>query len=511
MTATSQNNRRIVKNTVMLYIRMLLLMLVTLYTSRVVLRVLGVEDYGLYSIVGSIVIFLAFINISMATASQRFLSFYQGRGNEERLSSTFNSILVVQGIIALIVLVVGETVGVLYIEFFLNVDPSKLSAAHIVYQFSLFSIVAKTVTVPYHASIIANERMNVYAWLSIMEGLLQLAVVFILQRLTDNKLVMYALMMFMTVLIVQLCYRIYGTRHFKECKFRKNWDRGTIRDVFSYSGWSLMGSFSSMATDQGVNMVLNSFFGVVVNAARGIAFQVSGAVTSLSGNFQQALNPQIVKTYAEEERESMHGLIMNGTRFCFYLLLVLSVPVLFNMHALLALWLGEVPAYTEIFCKLILINSLIYALSNTLHTGAMATGNIKKYQIVIATINLLNIPLCIIGLYLWYNPYLTAYIMITLSVIGFIVRLILTSRMTGMSVASFLRRTMLPTTLVVILSVAIAFGVDHLIENHNIWTLILRIGVIFIVVVGMIATVGVTGNERQRAVNFVIRKIKRHS
>lgn len=508
MSKTS-NNKRIAKNTLMLYIRMVLLMLVNLYTSRIVLQVLGVEDYGLYSIVGAVVIFLGFINISMASASQRFLSYYQGKGVFEELSSAFNSIQVVQFIISVLIFVLGETIGVIYIEYFLNVDPAKLSAAHIVYQFSLFSFIIKTLTVPYNASIIANERMNIFALYSIIEALLQLVVVFVLQTVVDNKLVVYALMMFLSVFIVQMCYRIYCLRNFKECKFRRNWSKAVVKDVFFYSGWNLLGSLSSVAIDQGINMILNSFFGVVVNAARGIAFQVSGAVASLSGNFQQALNPQIVKTFAEQEFVMMHALVIKGTRFCFYLLLLLSIPVIFNMHYLLELWLGAVPDYTETFCKLVLINSLINAFSGSLMMGALATGKIKTYQLVVASINLFNIPASILCLYFYRDPYVTVYVMIALSIIAFVARLILSGRMIGMSISLFLKRAVMPSVVVLLLSVTWSVVVDFFINDFNLWQVIARIILSVIGTVLFIAIVGVSKNERYMVLDAIKQKIKR--
>lgn len=492
----------------MLYIRMVLLMLVNLYTSRVILNEFGIEDYGLYSIVGAIVIFLGFINISMSASSLRFLSYYQGKGNFEELSATFNSVLVVQFFISLLILVIGETFGILYIEKFLNVSFEKVPVAHIVYQFSLFSFIVKTLTVPYSSFILANEKMNIYALFSIVEALLQLVAVFILKALRTDKLIIYAMMMFITIFMVQLCYRIYCMMKFKECRFRKNWNKVTIKNLFSYSGWNLLGSLSAVAIDQGINMILNSFFGVVVNAARGIAFQVSGAIASLSGNFQQALNPQIVKTFACNEKERMHQLIMNGTRFCYFLLLMLSIPVLFNMKALLELWLGIVPDYAEVFCKLVLINSLVSAFSGSLLMGAMATGNIKKYQIIVATINLLNIPVSITALYLYSDPYVTAYIMIALSATAFVARLLLTSRLIGMSIPLFLQKTIIPSVMTTLLSVLMTFGISIFIAaDNNFWALVIRMLLSFIGIVIAIAILGVTPHERDLALSFIKQKM----
>ena len=505
----SDNNKRIAKNTLMLYIRMVLLMLVNLYTARIVLQALGVEDYGLYSIVGAVVIFLGFINNSMSAASQRFLSFYQGKGDEEKLSSVFNSILVVQGIISLIILLLGETCGVLYIQYVLNVDASKIPIAHIVYQFSLLSFISKTLNVPYNASIVANERMDAFALISIAEGLLQLIVVFVLQLLPEHRLVAYAAMMFATMVIIQCCYHIYSAYHFKECKIRRNWDKVVIREIFAYSGWNLLASLSVVLVQQGVNMILNSFFGVIVNAARGISFQVNGAIASLSGSFQQSINPQIIKSYAEKEREKMYALVMNGTRFSFYLLLVLIVPVFFNMKSLLQLWLGNVPPYTEMFCRLVLLNHFSVVLADSLRVGTMATGRIRNFQVVISVLYMLNVPLSIIGLYIYPNPYLTAYIMIGLYILAFIASLIIASQIIGMSIMVFIKKTLIPVLSVMSLSFLCACIIDKLIVNSSIIILTGRMIAMVIMSFIVIYFVGITNKERIAAVNFIKKKMKR--
>lgn len=491
----------------MLYFRMLLLMAVNFYTARVVLQTLGVEDYGLYSIVGAIVVFLGFINISMAASAQRFLSFYQGKGDTNELKSTFNSVWMVQIFISLLILFLGEVLGSFYIACYLNVDIAKIPIAHIVFQLSLFSFLAKTLTVPYYASIIANERMNAFAFISILEGLMQLLMVFTLQYVADNRLVIYAFMMFFVVLITQSCYCLYSYHHFSECRINKTWNKKIIKEIFAYSGWNLMGSLSSVAINQGVNMILNSFFGVVVNAARGISFQVSGAVASLSGNFQQALNPQIVKNYASNELPQMHQLVIQGTKFCSFLLLILAVPIGLNMYPLLEIWLGNVPQYATTFCVLILINDILTAFSGCLLTAAMATGNIKKYQIIVASINMMNIPVSIIGLYMWPNPYLTAYIMIVLSITAFFARLILVNKLTELSISSYLRKAILPCLVIVAISVLIGLGINQLLQSNNIFVTFLRLATTFIAVVLLIITLGLKTSERQIILSYIQKRI----
>lgn len=505
MTADNlSSNKRIAKNTMMLYIRMVFVLLVTLYTSRVVLKALGVEDYGLYSVVGSVVTFLGFLNTSMAAASQRFLAYSKGRGDEDEQSATFNSIFRVQLIIAVIVLVACETIGIFYINHYLNVNPCKLPAAHIVFQFSVATFLINTITVPYNASIIANERMDVFAMISIIEVALKLGIALLLPLFNENTLIIYAGLMFGLMFIIQLMYRLYCRRHFSECKLKNNANPKTIKDILSYSGWNLMGSFSAVATNQGVNMVLNSFFGVVVNAARGISFQISAAMAQLYSNFQQALNPQIVKSYAANDLTRMHFLIIQGTRLAFFLMFICALPIMFNIDGILKLWLGEVPDYTAMFCVLVITNSLINTMSQSLLMGALATGRIRKYQIAVASINLLNVPLSILCLMVYPNPYLTTYVMIGLSTVAFIVRLILVSQMINLSLVEFLKKAISPIFITVVVSIIMAILLNMIYPTTgNVWRVLLRIGIILILCLGTVISLGVTKQERHVAICFV--------
>lgn len=505
------NNKRIAKNTVLLYFRMIFVLLVSLYTSRIVLKSLGVEDYGLYSVVGSVVAFLSFLNTSMSSAAQRFLSFAQGQGDENKLNSIFNSIFSVQIILAVIVLLVFETIGIFYINHFLNVDPAKITDAHIVFQFSIASFVVNIITVPYNASIIANERMDIFALYSIVEVVLKLGIAFLLPYLSNNTLIYYAALMFALVFIIQGLYRWFCRRHFKECKIRRGTsDKCTIREILSYAGWNLFGTFSGVAANQGVNMILNSFFGVVVNAARGISFQVNGAMAQLYTNFQQALNPQIVKSYAANELQRFYSLIIQGTRLAFFLLFVCAMPIMFNMNEILDLWLDEEPEYTSMFCILVIINSLIGTMSQSLLRGAMATGKIRKYQIIISVITLLNLPLSYIALRIYLNPYLTTYIMIWLSLVAFIARLILVHQMTALSIKDFFSGAILPIAISVLLSVGIAIGIDYILPvTGSIGRMLVRIVVLLVLCCCIVALFGMRREERRLVVNFVKNRIKR--
>lgn len=509
MSTNQTSNRRIAKNTLMLYIRMVFVMVINLYVSRLVLKALGVEDYGLYSVVGSVVSFLGFLNTSMASASQRFLSFAQGKGDSEKLNSIFNSVFSVQIILAVFVLVLFETIGIFYINHYLNVDPSKITAAHIVFQFSIATFIVNILTVPYNASIIANERMDIFALYGIIEVLLKLGVALSLVLFSRNTLIYYAGLSFLCGFIIQSLNRWFCRRHFAECKLKRVNDKETVKDILSYAGWNLFGTFSGVAANQGVNMILNSFFGVVVNAARGLAFHISGAMAQLYTSFQQALNPQIVKSYAANESDRFFFLITQGTRLAFFLLFVCSLPIMFNMEGVLKLWLGEVPEYTTMFCILVIVNSLIATMSQSLLRGAMATGRIRKYQLVVSLITLANLPLSYIALKIYANPYLTAYIMVVISLATFVARMILLHQMTGLSLYYFVKNAILPIVCVSIVSVFFAMCLDYLLPaTDGYGRMFARLVVLFVLCCTAVAAIGVRRAERTLVINFIKSKIK---
>lgn len=492
----------------MLYVRMMVLMLANLYASRIVLSALGEDGYGLYSLVGGIVVFLGFINLSMTASSQRFLAYSAGVGDEEQMSRMFNSVLAVHVLLGLVIFAAGEVLGLFYIYNYLNVGEEKLGIANVVFQFALLSFVVKTVTVPYHASIIANERMHVFALLSLLEGGLQLGCAILISHLASDRLVVYSATMFGTVFVVQLCYRIYSSLKFKECKFKRNWEKKSIREIFSYSGWNLMGSFSSVCIDQGLNMVLNSFFGLAVNAARAVSFQVSAAVSSLAGNLQQAINPQIVKSYASHDKERNFSLIVNGTRLSFFLMLALAVPIFFNLESVLDIWLEEVPGYTLGFCRWIIVIGLISAFSNSLITGAMATGRIKRYQIVVASINLCNIPLSVLLLRYFPNPYVTFYVMCTLGVAAFVARLVIAGQLLGFSCREFLKRAVLPSVCAAVLAGSVTGALSVMMPWEGIWMTLVRLMVFFLVTVAAVYFGGISGSERKKVNMMIYGRIK---
>ena len=389
----SENTRRIAKNTVMLYIHMLLIMAVTLYTSRVVLNVLGVEDFGIYNVVGGIVVMFSFLNGAMATSTQRFLSFSLGKNDQEQVARVFSMSMTTHISIALIVLLLAETFGLWIFYRYLNIPPERMGAAQWVYQLSVLTFCISIIRVPYNAGIIAYERMSFYAYISIVEVCLKLGMVILLQYLGSDKLILYALLMALTTGIVTFIYKLYCCKTFSVCRYHYFWDKHLYKELISFSGWSLFGSAANVGVQQGINILLNVFFGVVTNAALGIANQVSSAVSQLVGNFQTAFNPALVKSYASGDYSYFVRLIFQTSRFSYFLLFIIALPLYLCMPFVLKVWLDIVPEYTVVFCRWMLVFVLIDAVSAPLWISVQAIGKIRSYQLLMSALIFLNIPL----------------------------------------------------------------------------------------------------------------------
>ncbi|MGL5682626.1 MAG: MATE family efflux transporter [Marinifilaceae bacterium] len=450
------NNKRIARNTLMLYFRMLLTMAVTLYTSRVVLNALGVEDYGIYNVVGGVVTMLSFLNAAMSSGTQRYLSFAMGKGDLLQLRKVFSASLSIHIIIAVIILILAETVGLWFLNTQLTIPYEKMTAANWVYQFSILTFMVSVTQVPYNAAIIANERMSAYAYVSIIEVLLKLLIVYLLVALPFNKLELYSVLMFTVSFIIAMTYRIYCLRHFAETHYRFAYDKSLWKELASYAGWNLWGNLAAVGFTQGINILLNIFFGPTVNAARAIAYQVSGAIMQFVGNFQLAVNPQITKNYANGNQDEMTKLIYRSSKFSFLLLFVLAMPILFNTEYILTLWLKNVPQYTVIFCQLVIINALIESFSGPLMIAAQATGKIKVYQSTIGGLLLLNVPISYIVLRLNYPPQATLYVMIIISLLAFVGRLIILKHLIKLNIGEFCKQVIMRPSILLTMMYVIA-------------------------------------------------------
>ena len=337
MTDTSANNKRIAKNTLLLYFRMLFMMAVSLYTSRVVLNALGVEDFGIYNVVGGVVAMFSMLSGSLSAAITRFITYELGKGNQENLKKIFSSSVTIQIGLAILIIVVAEAIGVWFLNMKMNIPDVRITAANWVFQFSILTFAVNLISVPYNASIIAHERMSAFAYISILEAIGKLAIVFLIVISPMDKLIFYAILMCAVALIVRLAYGVYCKRHFEECTYHFIFDRDLLKHMFGFAGWNFIGATSAVLRDQGGNVVINLFCGPAANAARGIAFQVNNAISGFVTNFMTALNPQITKSYAAGDRKYMMTLIFQGARLSFYMLLLLSLPVLINTHYILSL------------------------------------------------------------------------------------------------------------------------------------------------------------------------------
>lgn len=422
MTTTIENSRRIAKNTLMLYFRMFLIMAVGLYTSRIILQALGVMDFGIYNVVGGVVTMFGFINSSLSGASSRFITFALGRGDVNELQKEFSSIVVIHYLIAVGILILAETVGLWFVLHKLVIPENRMHAAFWVYQSAVVSSVIMLISTPYNALIIAHEHMGAFAYISILETFSRLGIVFLLFVITYDKLIVYAVLIVLVQIIIRMVYTLYCRRHFPESKGNLVLDRKRAREIFSYAGWVLNGNLAVVGYTQGLNILLNLFFGPAVNAARGIAVQVQAACNQFFASFQTAVNPQITKSYAQNDLRYMHQLIISSSRFSFYLMLLISLPILFQTEYILHLWLGQVPDYTINFVRIMLLVALNYTLSGPTLIAIHATGKIKRFQIIEGSLLLSVVPICYILLkYVHISPYM---VFVTYGIIEFITQFV---------------------------------------------------------------------------------------
>ena len=405
MSDTSSANKRIAKNTLVLYVRMLFTMGISLFTSRVILQTLGVEDYGISSVVGGVISMFTFINAAMVSSTQRYLNFELVRGDANQLRSVFSTSLQIHALIALAIIVLSETVGLWFLNEKLVIPEARMTAAMWVYQCSILSCAVSIMSTPYNAVIVAHEKMSAFAYISILDVSLKLLVVYLLVVLPFDKLIILAILNLLVQLFIRYIYTLYCHRHFPESYFLFRFNKTLFKEMFGFAGWSFWGNLAAILYTQGLNMMLNIFFGPIVNAARGIAVQVQSAVQQFVGGFQTALNPQITKNYASNNLPQMHSLMFRSARFSFLMLFLLSLPVLMETNFILTLWLKTVPDDAVVFTQIMICISLIYTTANPCVIANQATGKVKIYQMVVGGILLLILPISYIVLKLGAPAY----------------------------------------------------------------------------------------------------------
>ena len=493
--SSTDNNKRIAKNALFLYLRMFLMMGVTLFTSRVILQTLGVEDFGIYNVVAGIVVLFAFINNAMAIASQRFLSFALGKKDEQEVKRVFSMSLTSHIAIAGIVLLFAETVGI-WVLWKMNFPENRMAAVGWAYHFAVLTCVANIVRVPYNAAIIAYERMSFYAWISIVEVILKLAIVYLLVVYHGDKLIFYSFLLFVVTLVINVAYKFYSNRQFTTSKYHFFWDKSLFKQFISFSGWSLTGSLANVGAQQGLNMIINVFCGVVVNAAVGVSNQVMGAVGLFLSNFQTAFNPQLVKSYATGEKDYFMSLIFKSSKFSYYLMFILSLPAIVNCEFLLSIWLGEVPTYSVEFSQLMIVFLLFDAISGPLWISVQATGKIKNYQLLMSLLILLNLPIAYALLKVGYSPVYVFIARVIINIVILSARIIYLRPFIQLSIRKYTVQVLVPILFVTILSLPLPLWVYRNLEFG--WTNLITVTILSVLVSSfMIYTIGLSSGEKK--------------
>lgn len=447
------NSYRIAKNTFVLYFRMLFLMLIGLYTSRIILKVLGVEDYGVYNVVGGVVTMFSLLSNSVSSSVSRYLTYELGKNDVEKLTKVFSTSINVLLLLGICIVVLSETIGVWFLNTQMNIPTDRMLAANWVLQCTIASFVFGLLMVPYNATLIAHENMNIFAYISILEAALKLAIVFALYISPYDKLITYAILLFAVSCLIRWIYAFYCKHHYHECNYIFCKDKLLMKEMTKFAGWSLIGDGSWILNVYGVNLLINIFFGVILNAARGIASQVDGLVQQFVRNFVAAINPQITKSYAVGNYDYMHKLIIEGAKISFFLLMFFSIPICLETDSLLHLWLGEnVPDYTIAFVRLTILSTMCISLGNTLITAVSSTGKIRNYQITVGLLALSNFPLTWFAFKMGASPIATYIISLCVYFILIFVRSFMAKDIIFMSVSVYFREVVFKSIFVLVVA-----------------------------------------------------------
>ena len=488
---------------------MLLLMVVGLVTSRVVVRALGQEEFGIYGAVAGVVSLFTVLTGSMSAAISRFITFELGKESAaERLRKVFSTAVSIELVLSAIVVVLAEPIGLWWIHHRMVLPPERLDAAFWVFQFSLLSLVIQLVSVPYNADIIARERMDAFAYISIFEGVGKLAVAFCIARASTDKLVLYAALLALVSLITRLAYGVFCRRNFPEARYRWTLDKGLFGQMFSFAGWNFIGSGSGILRDQGGNQLLNLYFGPVANASWLLASQVNGTVQKFVTSFTTAINPQITKSYASGDREHMLSLVFKGSRMSVYLLILVICPLFFNATFLVNLWLGAdaVPPDAVLFIRLILMYLLLESVSYTMVTAMLATGDIRDYQIVVGGMQLLNVPLAWLCLKLGAPAQSIYWVAIGVAFLCLAARLFMLRKMIGLPVGRFLKEVFLNEVLVVLLSMSMGIFLSILLPLDTWWGFAVHALLSLLFTAMTILMTGLSKEERKQLMTKLLKR-----
>lgn len=509
----SASNKRIAKNTAFLYFRMLFITAISLYTVKITLDTLGEIDYGIYNVVASVVASLSFLTGTLTSATQRFLSFHLGKNDYDTYSKVFSILLICFIAISIILIIICEIIGIFFINNFLNIPPERIEAAKWVYQSAIFTFVFHLLFVPYTSSIIANERMSAFAYISIIDGILKLLLVFLLIHSPFDKLIYYGVLTLFEAVIILALYIIYCNRTFTYCHVRPIWDKQMFKELTSYTGWNLFGSVSGMLITQGQNILLNIFFGPIINTAKAISDKISSVANSFATNFYMAISPQIIKSYASGNNQHMLNLAMKSSRYSFYLVLLISFPLIICMKPILGLWLGENSVSEPMvdFSKLTLIFCLVLSLEQPITQMIRATGNIRNYQIRVGVWTLMYIPIASIILFLGATPVSTMITLIFLYAFVQCIRVRVAHQEVYLDILSYCKNVVIPITYVSIISAILYVLLNHLSFSH-----LAIINILSKAFIGLILTilniwiVGLSEKDRNYIKNVFLNRISKN-
>lgn len=456
------NNKRLAKNTFVLYIRTGIVMIVSLYLSRILLQELGIDDFGIYNVVGSIVVLFSFLNNAMVSASQRFLTYELGKGNLDEVNKTFCASFWSQVLFAFILFIIVEILGCWFLNYQLKIPIERMNAANWAFQFSIITFCINMFRVPYDATVIANEKMSFYAYVSIVDAFLKLSIVLVLKTIDFDKLITYAFLLFIEAFLMYIVYVLYCIKKFSTCKVHLIKEKDIYINLLSFSGWSIGSGATNIATQKGFVFLLNIFYGVAVNAAFGVANQVNAAVTSFVGGFQTSYRPQIVKAYANQEYDHMKDMLLMTSKLSYALMIIPTLFLIFNMPLILELWLGKVPYYAVEFCQVILICTTIDAISGPFNAAVIATGNIKKYQILISLSFLMDLLLSFLLIKFGLPPYFVLISRIcTRGIINAIISVCFVKKYINFNVNNYLKLCLVPILVSCMVPSVISFFLYH--------------------------------------------------
>lgn len=501
---TSDNNKRIAKNTLLLYVRMLFTMAVSLFTSRVILNTLGVEDYGINNVVGGIVTMFSVLSGSLSASISRFITFELGKGNLQRLKTVFSTGVNIQLGMSLLVVILAEAVGIWFLNTKMNIPVERLNAANWVFQCAILTFVLNLLSVPYNAAIIAHEKMSAFAYISVVEVSLKLIIVYMLMISPFDRLETYAVLLLLVGAVIRFIYGYYCKRHFEECTYHFVFDKPVLKEMTGFAGWNFLGNGAYMLNTQGVNILMNLYFGVAVNAARGIATQVDAALKQFVNNFTTAVNPQITKSYAQGDLDYMHKLVCRSAKFSAFLMMFFAVPIILETNTILTIWLKTVPDYAVLFLQWIIISSFMdTVLANSLVTSMFATGKIKRYQIIVTTVGCLVFPLSWIAFKLGFEPQVGYILYFIIYTILLFVRLYLLKDMVKLPVMMYIREVLYKLAPIIVVGFAIP-GILILTMDAGWLRLILVCLLSVLVTAASEYFIGLSNKEK----NFVAEKIK---